>query len=351
MPSSLPVQLLHMLPPECAHDVAIAALRLQLAPSLKTPIYENLNTSLWGREFTNPIGLAAGFDKNATCIPALLRQGFGFIEVGTVTLLPQAGNPKPRLFRLTEDKAIINRMGFNNKGIEEFTTKLAKRQGGIVGVNIGKNKTSLDPHYDYKALLRKVYLLSDYITINISSPNTPGLRALQGAEELDKLLAVIGEERAELVTHYGKKVPIVVKIAPDINEKEAASIAQVVLMHGIDGLIISNTTIGKREMLQSTHKNETGGLSGKPLLALSTERLKDMYRLTKGKVPLIGTGGIFSGEDAYHKIRAGASLVQIYTAFIYEGFGITGKIAAELSALLKRDGFAQLRDAVGVDAK
>lgn len=350
MPSSLPVCLLHMLPPECAHDVAIAALRLQLVPSVQTPHYENLKTSLWGREFANPIGLAAGFDKNAACIPALLRQGFGFIEVGTVTLLPQAGNPKPRLFRLTEDKAIINRMGFNNGGIENFTKRLAKRQGGIVGVNIGKNKTSLDPHYDYKALLREVYPLSDYITINISSPNTPGLRALQGAEELDKLLAIIGEERTELATHYGKKVPIVVKIAPDITATEATAIAPIVLRHGIDGLIISNTTIGNREMLQSHHKNETGGLSGKPLFALSTERLKHMYRLTEGKVPLIGTGGIFSGEDAYQKIRAGASLVQIYTAFIYEGFDITGKIAAELSALLNRDGFANVSEAIGIDA-
>lgn len=346
---SFPVHLLHLLPPEMAHNVAIAALRANMVPTASTNQYDSLKCSLWGKAFLNPIGLAAGFDKDAACIPALLRQGFGFIEVGTVTVQPQTGNPTPRLFRLKEDKAIINRMGFNNKGIEGFCTRLAVPRKGIVGANIGKNKTSMDPIEDYTTLLKKVYADSDYITINISSPNTPGLRALQGKDELDNLLLSLMRERLQLIKAYQKTVPLLVKIAPDINAYEAADIAEIMQKHEIDGLIISNTTIGSREQLQSCHKGETGGLSGKPLFTTSTTLLQDMYRLTEGKIPLIGVGGVFSGVDAYTKIRSGASLVQLYTALIYEGFPLVGKIISELALLLERDGFKQVSDAVGVD--
>ncbi len=343
--------LLHALPPETAHNLAILGLRHQLAPKVAVREYANLACRLWGRDFHNPVGLAAGFDKDAACIPALLRYGLGFIEVGTVTVLPQQGNPKPRLFRLSEDGAIINRMGFNNQGMEGFVTRLATPRQGMVGANIGKNKTSTDPVADYTTLLKAVYPYSDYITVNISSPNTPGLRALQGKDELDVLLNALMRERSLLVEAYSKTVPLLVKIAPDITIEAAEDIVTIARKYRLDGLIVSNTTIAGRDILQSPYKHETGGLSGKPLFALSTQLLKDIYRLTQGEIPLIGVGGVASGADAYAKIRAGASLVQLYSALIYEGFELVERVKQELSTLLVRDGFQQVSDAVGADMR
>lgn len=341
--------LIFTLPAETAHDMAIAALRYGLVQFPKNKEFAQLETELFGIKFKNPVGLAAGFDKNGVAISPLLSSGFGFVEVGTCTPVAQKGNDKPRLFRLAADKAIINRFGFNNKGASIFIENLKKRPNhGIVGANIGKNKTSLDSTADYLTMLEKVYGLSDYITINISSPNTPGLRDLQGKEALDDLLSAVALKRAELGK---KKTPILVKISPDTSAHQRADIAEVIIKHGIDGLIVSNTTIGKRDMLSSSSAKESGGLSGKPLFELSTENLRDMYRLTNGKIPIIGVGGIFSGDDAYKKIKAGASLVQIYSSLIYEGFGLIPRIKERLCELLHNDGFKNISEAVGVEAK
>ncbi len=338
--------LVFSLTPETGHNLAISALKYGLVPPSPKPDFPELASELFGLKFENPVGLAAGFDKNGEAIKALLNQGFGFVEVGTCTPLAQKGNEKPRLFRLAEDGAIINRFGFNNKGAEAFVQNLKERpQNGIVGANIGKNKTSTDSIEDYIIMLEKVYGLSDYITINISSPNTPGLRNLQGREALDSLLGAIMAKRNTL---SDKKIPILLKISPDTNTHEREDIAEISLKHNIDGLIISNTTIG-RDFLSSRYAGETGGLSGKPLFKLSTETLRELYRLTNGKVPLIGVGGISSGDDAYTKIKSGASLVQIYSALIYEGFGLVTAINKRISELLCKDGFSNISEAVGVD--
>lgn len=344
---SLLKPLLFKLNPETAHNLAHCILRSGLYPRCFPHDYPALHTSLFGLNFPNPIGLAAGFDKNAELIPYMLGQGFGFVEVGTVTPKPQKGNPKPRLFRLEEDNAIINRMGFNNKGMEVFVWNLEHRQG-IVGANIGKNKDSSDAVSDYLTLLEAVYGLSEYITINISSPNTPGLRALQSESYLHDFLSAIQQKCEKLTAHYSKKIPILLKIAPDLNQAECEVIASTAMANGIDGLIISNTTI-ERKTLQSQFANEAGGLSGKPLFTPSTAMLKTFYQLTNGKLPLIGVGGISSGEDAYAKIKAGASLVQLYSALIYEGFGLVNSITKELNTYLTRDGFTSVSEAVGVE--
>jgi len=332
---------------ETSHNLAIAALKFGL---VKLPLRQNfpqLETKVFGINFENPVGLAAGFDKNGEVISALIKRGFGFVEVGTCTPLAQPGNPKPRLFRLEEDDAIINRFGFNNKGAKDFINNLKNRPKiGIVGANIGKNKTSTDSVADYITMLEKVYGLSDYITINISSPNTPGLRDLQGKEELDKLLGAIIAKRADL---GGKKIPILLKISPDTTKYQQEDIAQISLKHSIDGLIISNTTIGQRDVLLNDHAGETGGLSGRPLFKISTECLREMYRLTERKIPIIGVGGIFSGDDAYTKIKSGASLVQVYSSLIYEGFGLIPRINERLCELLHKDGLKNISQAVGVD--
>ena len=339
--------LLYRLEPEKAHHLALWALHHGLVPAQPAHDLPSLATSLWGIDFPSPIGLAAGFDKNAAAIDNLLTQGFGFIEAGTVTPLPQAGNPRPRLFRLEEDLAIINRMGFNNDGIEPFALHMSAQRSGIVGSNIGKNKDSTDPIADYITLLQALYPLSDYITINISSPNTPGLRALQGRQVLGELLAAIRTTRSSLAATHSK--PILIKIAPDLCEREMEDIVEVALDHQMDGLIVSNTTIQLREKLRSSKRLEAGGLSGKPLKSLADEALLQLSRITKGTLPLIGVGGIFSGDDAYAKIRAGASLVQLYSVLIYQGFDAVTKIKARLAELLERDGFASVAEAVGVD--
>ena len=338
---------------ETAHNLAIKALKYDLVPSSKIKHYSTLKNEVLGINFDNPIGMAAGFDKNAEVFSRLFNFGFGFVECGTVTPKAQAGNPKPRLFRLAEDKAIINRLGFNNKGIENYLRNVAKHKNHqqILGLNIGKNKDTVNAIDDYALLLDKVYQLSSYITINISSPNTKNLRDLQKKDELELFLAAIAQKKKDLVKKYGKSVPILLKIAPDLNDVEQQAIAKITLKHKIDGLIISNTTIANRELLTSKYKGETGGLSGAPLLKDSTKVLKNIYKLTKGAIPIIGVGGIASAEDAYQKIKAGASLVQIYSSFIYEGFGLVEIIKKDLDALLQRDGFKNVSEAIGVDAK
>lgn len=340
--------LLFSTPAEFGHNLAINALKFGLVQPSARKTTPELETNLFGIKFTNPVGLAAGFDKNGDVISPLLKHGFGFVEVGTCTPKPQQGNDKPRLFRLQEDEAVINRFGFNNKGAEHFVRNLKKRpQSGVVGANIGKNKTSKDSISDYITMLEMVYGLSDYITINISSPNTPGLRDLQGREALDNLLGAITEKRQALT---GKKVPILLKVSPDTSTHERKDIAEIAMKHCIDGLIISNTTIGQRDILQSTHATETGGLSGRPLFRPSNEALRELYKMTARQIPIIGVGGIFSGDDAYTKIKSGASLVQIYSALVYEGLGLVNKINERLCELLKKDGLKNIKDAIGVDA-
>lgn len=338
--------LIRMLSAEAAHNLSIAILKTGLVPRQPTLDDPALKISLWGREFPNPIGLAAGYDKNAEVADAVLTQGFGFVEVGTVTPQPQPGNPKPRLFRLVEEKAVINRMGFNNQGAQKVAGRLARRRSaGIVGVNLGKNKTTEDAAADYEKGLRILGPLSDYLVINVSSPNTPGLRALQGRAALEDL---VGRARRSL-HELPSPPPLLLKIAPDLGEEDLNDIAEVVLAAGLDGLIVSNTTISRPEGLVSGNKSETGGLSGPPLFEPSTRMLREMYRLTGGKLPLIGVGGITTGAEAYAKIRAGASLIQIYTALIYHGTAQVTRINLELCRLLRRDGFRKLTDAVGAD--
>lgn len=344
--------LLRKFPAEAAHTLALRALALGMLPPARSTSYPSLHTTLWGLNFPNPVGMAAGFDKDARAVDALLAQGFGFVEAGTVTPRPQPGNPAPRLFRLEEDDAVINRMGFNNGGIEAFTQALCIRQRkGIVGANLGKNKDSADAAADYVQGLSRVYGLVDYIAINISSPNTPGLRDLQGRQAMESLFRELLDARKALAAESSRTVPLLVKIAPDMDEHGFSDIADVAVDMALDGIIVSNTTLARPPSLHSRYRAETGGLSGKPLFEHSTNALRTMYRLTGGKIPLIGVGGIASAEDAYIKIRAGASLVQLYTALVYQGFGLVHEICSGLAARLDADGFSSLRDAVGADAQ
>jgi dihydroorotate dehydrogenase len=335
--------LLRLIDPETAHRLTLYALRLGLAPGGPPSDAPELAVSALGLDFSNPVGLAAGFDKNAEVPDAMLRLGFGFVEIGSVTPQPQVGNPRPRLFRLPEDRAVINRNGFNNDGLDVVERRLsARRRGGpgIVGANVGANKDSIDRAQDYVIGVERLVPLADYMTINISSPNTPGLRDLQGRDELNDLLS--------RVKALGGKRPVVLKIAPDLDAEGKEIIAEAALSHAIDGLIISNTTTA-RPNLAGRHRAQAGGLSGAPLFAASTAVLADMYTLTGGDITLIGAGGISTGADAYAKIRAGATLVQLYTALVYQGPGLVGKIKAELVELLRRDGFSQIGEAVGAD--
>jgi dihydroorotate dehydrogenase len=339
-----------LLPAETAHEAAICALKLSLIPPASTFDHPALHSRCFGLSFANPVGLAAGFDKNAEAVKALLMQGFGFVEAGTVTPLPQPGNPHPRLFRLPEDNAIINRLGFNNKGVHVFAENLRKNKtNGVVGANIGKNKDSLDTMYDYVTSLEAVYPYADYITVNISSPNTVGLRDLQQKAALSELMQVVAKKRDELSSKHGGHKPILYKIAPDLTPQDKEDIVEVALAHHVDGLIISNTTITRSAALQSRNASERGGLSGRPLFILATDTLRDIYRISGGKIPLVGVGGIASAEDAYAKIRAGASLVQLYTALVYQGFGLVRQINEGLVRLLERDGFKSISEAVGTE--
>jgi len=330
--------LLFTLKPETAHNLAIAALKHRFLPKQHVP---SLPVECFGLAFDNPVGLAAGFDKNAEALPGLSQQGFGFLEVGTVTPRPQPGNPKPRLFRLQEDQSVINRFGFNNAGITPFKDHLTARpKNSIIGANIGKNKNSQDAVADYVTLLPIVEPLSDYVTINISSPNTEGLRDLQAKKQLGQLLSAL--EKARQTT-----TPLLLKISPDCDEKTYGDIVELAFKHNINGLIVTNTTIQDRKNLASKHAQETGGLSGKALFKRSTDALQIVYQLSEGNLPLIGVGGISSGEDAYAKIKAGASLVQVYSALVYQGFGVVKEIVEYLQMALKRDGFTSIREARG----
>lgn len=341
--------LLQRMPPESAHRLALWALRHGLAP-IRTVIDDPiLRSTVWGRSFANPVGLAAGFDKNAEAVDALFAQGFGFVEIGSVTPQPQAGNPTPRLFRLPEDGAIINRLGFNSAGLAAVARHLAERAArpapkppGILGVNLGKNRDSDNAIADYVAGVRTLGHFADYLVVNVSSPNTPGLRALQGREHLGRLLDAVRATNAAAP-------PLLVKIAPDLDKADLEDIAEVALAGKADGLIVSNTTLSRPDGMRSRQQTQAGGLSGRPLFALSTQVLGDVYGLTSGKVPLIGVGGIASGRDAYVKIRAGASLVELYSALVYGGPMLVTRIKADLAALLRADGFASVGDAVGAD--
>ena len=338
------------LPPEMAHSMAINALKHGLVPPARTVTNPALKTEFLGMQLPNPLGLAAGFDKNAEAVDGLLSQGFGFIELGTVTPLAQAGNPSPRLFRLPEDSAVINRFGFNSAGIHQFITNIKKhKKSGIIGANIGKNKDSLNAIYDYTSALEAVYPLVDYVTVNISSPNTVGLRDLQQKALLAELMQTMQAVHTRLANTTTRK-PLLYKIAPDLSEAELENIIEVALENAIDGLIISNTTISRPESLISKAKTEKGGLSGKPLFILSTQTLQNIYRISKGKIPLIGAGGIASAAEAYEKIKVGASVLQLYTALVYHGFELVHTINSELVTLLERDGFKNIKEAVGINA-
>jgi dihydroorotate dehydrogenase len=345
--------LIFKIDPEKAHNLAINLLKF--LPNSTTTFstnftYENLHTKLWNLDFSNPIGMAAGFDKNAEAFTTLFRFGFGFVEVGTVTPKPQIGNERPRIFRLQEDEAIINRLGFNNLGADIFLQNITKKslhKNSFLGINIGKNKDS-EGFIDYLTLLEKFYEISSYITINISSPNTKNLRDLQNEDQLDCFLSEILKKKNHLKNKSKKNTPILLKVAPDLNLEQQKNIATIVLKNEIDGLIISNTTTDRNFNLKNQHSAQTGGLSGKPLFNQSNEILKNFYHFTDRKIPLIGVGGISCAEDVYEKIQCGASLVQIYSAFIYQGFGLVEKIKKDLSEMIKKDGFANISQAVGL---
>ena len=343
--------LLFRIDPERAHHLAIAALKFGLLPKAKAVDDPVLRTVFCGLDFAHPIGLAAGFDKQGGAIQGVLDLGFGFVELGTVVPQPQIGNPQPRLFRVPQAQAVLNRFGFNSDGQEKVLRrvfgfyKTHKTPHAPVGINIGKNKNSEELAEDYVSGIRTFAPYADYLTVNISSPNTPGLRDLQRRAPLAELLKQVIDARAA----SKRQPPLFVKIAPDQTDDQLQDIVEVCLETGIDGIIIGNTTLSRPESIPSYLAKEAGGLSGKPLFALSTKILGTAYQLTQGKIPLIGCGGVFTGADAYAKIRAGASLVQIYTALVYEGPYVATRIATELAALLKRDGFASVRDAVGAD--
>ncbi|MEE8516004.1 MAG: quinone-dependent dihydroorotate dehydrogenase [Alphaproteobacteria bacterium] len=342
--------LVRLFPAEFSHNLTLAALRLGLVPAQPAGDDAILATRLWGRDFANPIGLAAGFDKNAEVIDAMLGLGFGFVEIGSVTPLAQPGNPKPRLFRLAEDEAVINRLGFNNDGMERVAVRLRRRRDGrpgMLGVNLGKNKDSTDAVGDYVAGARALAEYADYLVVNVSSPNTPGLRDLQDRGALEELLGAVRAARDETVS--ANAPPLLVKIAPDLEHDQLADIADLATSGLVEGIMVGNTTIDRPASLKSRHRGESGGLSGKPLLEPSTAVLRKLYGLTGGKVPLVGVGGVSSGADAYAKIRAGASLVGLYSALVYQGPGLVGRIKAELSQLLRADGLAHVVDAVGLD--
>lgn len=360
MPDLYPLirPVLRRLPAEVAHRLSLAALSAGLArlfveraAATDPPI---LKQRLFGLDFPNPVGLAAGYDKDARAPDALLRLGFGFVELGTVTPRPQPGNPKPRLFRLEEDEAIVNRLGFNSDGLDKVLARLAGRRdrggrdrGGIIGLNLGRNRDSLDAAADYEEGVRRAAGLADYLVINISSPNTPGLRDLQRRAALETLLGRLRRARDE----GARRVPLLVKIAPDLTPEERADIAHVALAAGVDGLIVANTTVARPSGLASRHAREAGGLSGRPLFAPSTALLAEMYRLTEGRLPLIGVGGIAGAADAYAKIRAGASLMQVYTALVFAGPALIAGIKRALVDLLRRDGYSTIAEAVGAAAR
>ena len=337
--------ILNFIPPELAHNLAI-----RFFTNFKNKIKTDdliLNVKVCNLKFTNPIGLAAGFDKNGKAYDGLMRLGFGFVEIGTVTINPQLGNKKPRIFRLLEDKAIINRLGFNNIGAEKVLQNIEKydstNENGLLGVNLGKNLDSKELIEDYVKLLKIFNRKASYITLNISSPNTPGLRELEQKDNLDKLVKKISLFKRK----NSVNIPVFLKIDPDISRNQLGDIADIVLSSTINGVIISNTSIHRSNKLISKHANEKGGISGLPIKEISNKLLKDFYILTNGKIPLIGVGGISNGKDVYERILNGASLIQLYTSLIYKGPFIVNKIKEELVYLLKRDNYKSLEQAVG----
>ncbi|XP_076449791.1 dihydroorotate dehydrogenase (quinone), mitochondrial-like isoform X2 [Babylonia areolata] len=400
--ANIAMPMTRLLDPERVHNLAVTAAKYKLVPRPRIADPPSLKSEVWGRTFSNPVGLAAGFDKQGEAVDGLLKVGFGFVEIGSITPHPQKGNDKPRVFRLVEDEAIINRYGFNSEGHEAVfrrlrhreaepkisatymseqrnmlninfwtdtvreeekasarvavrekrdRTELKRQERGMMGVNLGKNKLSGHPVSDYVSGVKVFGKVADYLVINVSSPNTPGLRDMQGRRQLEELLDQVVAERDKL--HVEQKPPLLVKIAPDLTDKDKADIAAVVMREkgGVDGLIVCNTTVQRPDSLQSQNKGEVGGLSGQPLKTMATNTVRDMYRLTQGKVPIIGVGGISSGKDAYEKIKAGASLVQLYSALVYKGPPVVSKIKRELDELLREDGYKSISEAVGADMK
>jgi dihydroorotate dehydrogenase len=344
--ASAMLPLLRLMDPERAHDLALRMLVLGLAGRARSDDDPALAVEVLGRHFTNPIGLAAGFDKNAEAVPELMRLGFGFVETGTVTLRPQPGNPRPRLFRLDADAAVINRMGFNNAGLDAYLARLAARPRGpvVLGANVGINKEDADPERDYPTMIAGVAPYADYVVINVSSPNTPGLRDLQGEAQLRAILRAVASE-------VPNRPPVLVKIAPDVAPDALAAIVETCVAEGVAGLIVSNTTIARPAGLRSPLARETGGLSGAPLLQPSTAVLARTFLLARGRLTLIGVGGVATGQHALTKILAGASLVQLYTAFAYAGPALIPRLKRELASALRVAGFASVKDAVGSDAE
>ncbi|XGW03614.1 hypothetical protein V3C99_015081 [Haemonchus contortus] len=343
---------------ETAHSLAIRAASWGLTPRFgpNRREYDELACEFLGMPLKNPIGLAAGFDKNAEAVgPLSEASGFGLVEVGSVTPIPQEGNPKPRMFRLLEDEGIINRCGFNSDGANKVSKRLkaalARRSGNsaVIGVNLGKNKFTEEPKVDYEVGVSHFAPISDYLVVNVSSPNTPGLRSLQKKADLQNLLAHVKYVLDAM--KLDRRPKVLLKIAPDLAPAEKRDIAQVAMdrKYGVDALIVSNTTISRPETLKSEFKNEKGGLSGAPVRKISTDCVREMYKLTDGRIPIVGCGGISSGEDAYEKIRAGATVVQLYSALAFHGFPVIGKVKRELAELLKRDGFKNVSEAVGAD--
>ena len=349
MPDLFPLAapLLARMEPERAHRLSLWSLNHGLVGLAPPAPSGRLAQQLFGLEFANPLGLAAGADKNAEAPLGFHGLGFGFVEVGTLTPRPQAGNPRPRLFRLAAERALINRLGFNNQGLPAALARLAALgpRAGPIGVNVGANRDSADPIADYVEGLQAVAEAADYVAINISSPNTPGLRDLQERRRLEELLARVMAARAG--TAKGAALPVLVKLAPDLDDAALAGIAEAMLAAGVDGAIMGNTTVSRPAGLKSRHRNETGGLSGRPLFELSTERLAALHRILEGRLPLVGVGGIDSAETAYAKIRAGASLVQLYTALVFSGPALVSRIIEALDGLLARDGFSHLSQSVG----
>ena len=337
------------LDPERAHEWSLRALEAGLAGADRAADDPVLATAAFGLRFRNPVGLAAGYTKNALAVLPLMRLGFGLVEAGTVTPRPQPGNPRPRVFRLPADRAVINRYGFNNDGIDSFLARLRdlpRPLPAVLGANVGINKDGAEPERDYPALYAAAAPLADYVTINISSPNTPGLRDLQGEARLRAILAAVAMHRGRLPG----RTPVLVKIAPDLGADALPPLVETCVAAGVAGLIIGNTTVARPDTLRGAHRGEAGGLSGPPLFAASTAMLARAHGLARGRLALVGAGGVGSGAEAYAKIRAGAALVQLYTAMAYEGPAIVGRIKRELAALLRRDGFASVDAAVGTGA-
>ena len=338
------------LDPERAHEMTLRALEagifLRAAPN-----DPRLRQTICGLEFPNPLGMAAGFDKDARVPAALLSMGFGFAEIGTVTPRPQSGNPRPRVFRLIRERGAINRLGFNSGGHDAARARLANRPSGVIGVNIGANKDSADPIEDFAAGLHAFYAVADYFTVNISSPNTPGLRDLQAPDRLDQLLSRLLAERESLAASTPARRPIFVKLAPDMHDDDFAATIACLVAHKVDGIILTNTTISRQEIPQASYRAEAGGLSGRPLFSRATRTLAKAHLLTEGKLPLIGVGGIDSGATALAKIEAGASLIQLYTGMIYEGAGLIAAIKRALIERMDRDGVSDLAALRGAQAE